>query len=57
MEYAGAGGDWAAPIAGLLVEKYLHGDVPNTERERRVMGATYPLDPQFAEVEPTQPAP
>lgn len=57
VEYAGAGGDWAAPIAGLLVEKYLHGDVPNTERERRVMGATYPLDPQFAEVEPTQPAP
>ena len=57
VEYAGAGGDWAAPIAGLLVEKYLHGDVPNTERERRVMGATYPLDTQFAEVEPTQPAP
>ena len=28
VEYAGAGGEWAAPIAGLLVEKYVTGDTP-----------------------------
>ena len=51
VEHAGAGGDWAAPIAGLLIEKYVGGEVPNTAREQRVMGATYPLDPDFADVE------
>lgn len=57
VEYAGAGGDWAAPIAGLLLEKYLNGDVPDTDRERRVKGATYPLDPQFADLQSNLPVP
>ena len=61
VENAGAGGDWAAPIAGLLVEKYIHGEVASTEREARILGATYPLDPEFAEPElpvpPTDPTP
>jgi penicillin-binding protein 2 len=53
VENAGAGGDWAAPIAGLLVEKYIRGEVASREREARILGATYPLDPEFAEAEST----
>ena len=49
VENGGAGGEWAAPIAGLLVEKHLRGDIQDASRERRVMGATYPLDPEFVE--------
>ena len=49
VENAGAGGEWAAPIAGLLVEKYILGDIDNKARESRVMGATYPLDPTFVD--------
>lgn len=55
VENAGAGGDWAAPIAGLLVEKYIHGEVASSEREARILGATYPLDPEFAETDMTVP--
>jgi penicillin-binding protein 2 len=61
VENAGAGGDWAAPIAGLLVEKYIRGEVASSEREARILSATYPLDPEFAEtdmpVPPTNPTP
>jgi penicillin-binding protein 2 len=49
VENAGAGGEWAAPIASLLIEQYLTGKVSQETRERRIMGATYPLDPQFAQ--------
>ena len=49
VENAGAGGEWAAPIAGLLVEKYILGDIGNKARESRVMGSTYPLDPTFVD--------
>ena len=64
VENAGAGGDWAAPIAGLLVEKYVLGSVNSSARESRILEATYPLDPDFDEEElspsaatPTSPAP
>jgi penicillin-binding protein 2 len=50
VENAGAGGEWAAPIASLLIEQYLTGQVSQEMRERRIMGATYPLDPQFAQL-------
>lgn len=53
VENAGAGGEWAAPIAGMLIEQYLEGKVVSSPREARVMGATYPLDPQFAASNPT----
>ena len=49
VENGGAGGEWAAPRAGLLVEKYIRDDIRAAARERRVMGATYPLDPEFVE--------
>ena len=34
VENAGAGGVWAAPIASLVVEKYVRGEVTRTEYER-----------------------
>ncbi|MBV41673.1 MAG: peptidoglycan glycosyltransferase [Crocinitomicaceae bacterium] len=43
VENAGAGGDWAAPIASLLMEKYLKGSVKQANKELRVIRATYPF--------------
>lgn len=37
VENAGAGGVWAAPIASLVIEKYLKGEVERTEFERQYM--------------------
>ena len=37
VEYAGAGGEWAAPLASLLVEKYLTDSVSNIRREERIL--------------------
>lgn len=34
VENAGAGGAWAAPIASLIVEKYIRGEVERSEFER-----------------------
>ncbi len=34
VENAGAGGSWAAPIASLVIEKYIRGEVTRTEFER-----------------------
>ena len=42
-------GSFHPAIAGLLVEKYIRDDIRDAARERRVMGATYPLDPEFVE--------
>ena len=39
------------------MEKYVTGDTPDSERADRIIGATYPLDPEFAEVETVNPAP
>ena len=39
LENAGAGGTWAAPVASLIVEKYLKGEVSRTELEQYVEGA------------------
>ena len=38
LENAGAGGTWAAPVASLIVEKYLKGEVSRTELEQYVEG-------------------
>jgi penicillin-binding protein 2 len=37
VEYAGSGGAWAAPIAGLLIEKYLNDTITNVAREERII--------------------
>lgn len=40
IEHAGWGGSWACPIASLLVEKYLKGEVERKELEERIMGTS-----------------
>lgn len=44
VENAGFGGQWAAPISGLMIEKYLTGTVTDTARENRILNAVI-LDP------------
>ena len=36
---AGGGGTWAAPISGLIIEKYLKGEVQRKDVERQYMEA------------------
>ena len=43
VENAGAGGDWAAPIASLMIDKYLNGEPRQSEKEQRILAATYPF--------------
>ncbi|MCF0200871.1 MAG: penicillin-binding protein 2 [Bacteroidales bacterium] len=37
IENGGYGATWAAPIASLMIEKYLNGEVTRTELEKRMM--------------------
>lgn len=37
VENAGGGGEWAAPIASLMIEKYLTGEVLQMEKEKRIL--------------------
>lgn len=37
VEYAGAGGSWAAPIAGSLIEQYLVDSIANTAKIDRIL--------------------
>lgn len=39
VENAGDGGEWAAPISGLMIDKYLHKLVQNKEKEAYVKAA------------------
>ena len=39
VEYAGFGGTWAAPIASLMIEKYLKGTITNIEKEKQIREA------------------
>ncbi|MBQ9469425.1 MAG: penicillin-binding protein 2 [Bacteroidales bacterium] len=39
VENAGFGGTWAAPIASLMIEKYLNGSVSRTWMEERILNA------------------
>ena len=39
LENSGAGGTWAAPVASLIVEKYLKGEVSRKDLEQYVEGA------------------
>jgi len=41
VENAGPGGRWAAPIAGLMIEKYLNREVLNTSMEKYVKTGVY----------------
>jgi len=37
VENAGGGGEWAAPIASLMIEKYLTGEIKQAEKEKRIL--------------------
>ena len=37
VENAGFGGTWAAPIASLMIEKYLTGTISNSAKEKRIV--------------------
>jgi penicillin-binding protein 2 len=39
IENAGFGGTWAAPIASLMMEKYLKGEIADLEKEKRILEA------------------
>jgi len=39
VENAGFGGTWAAPIASLMIEKYLNDSIVNTKKEQRILDA------------------
>ncbi len=39
----GGGGTWAAPIASLVIEKYLNGEVKSEAKEKRIMDAKLSL--------------
>ncbi len=40
IENAGFGGTWAAPIASLMVEKYLNGEISRKDLEKRMIEAS-----------------
>lgn len=42
VEYAGFGGTWAAPIASLMMEKYLTDSISNPRKEQRILDAAFP---------------
>lgn len=41
VENSGFGGTWAAPIASLLIEKYLTGKISNKYKEKRILEADF----------------
>ena len=41
IENAGYGGSWAAPVATLIIEKYLTGDISNAYKESRILEAIF----------------
>jgi len=45
VENAGFGGTWAAPIASLMIEKYINGSISDTIKEQRILGANLLFEP------------
>ncbi|MDX1651204.1 MAG: penicillin-binding transpeptidase domain-containing protein [Brumimicrobium sp.] len=41
VENAGFGGTWAAPIAGLMIERYLKGEITDQASEKRILEANF----------------
>ena len=50
VENSGFGGEWAAPIAALLIEQYLTGEVASVARLNRILEAD--LSDPYPEPEP-----
>ncbi|MEZ4937808.1 MAG: penicillin-binding protein 2 [Crocinitomicaceae bacterium] len=47
VENAGFGGTWAAPIASLMIEKYLTGEVKQEVKEKRILEKNFLIDPSI----------
>lgn len=41
VENAGFGGTWAAPIASLMIEKYMNGQTADPAKEKRILEASF----------------
>ena len=41
VEYSDFGGTWAAPIASLMIEKYLTGEIKRATKEKRITDAVF----------------
>jgi penicillin-binding protein 2 len=41
VENCGFGGTWAAPIASLMIEQYLNGEIKNPEREKHILDQNF----------------
>lgn len=41
VEYSDFGGTWAAPIASLMIEKYLTGEIKRADKEKRITDAVF----------------
>jgi penicillin-binding protein 2 len=41
VENAGFGGTWAAPIASMMIEKYLNDTVSNVSEKKRILEANF----------------
>ena len=41
IENAGFGGSWAAPVASLMIEKYINKDISDTLKEGRIINADF----------------
>jgi penicillin-binding protein 2 len=41
VEYSGFGGTWAAPIASLLIEKYLNDSISDPSKEERIIEQSF----------------
>jgi len=52
IENAGFGGTWAAPIASLMIEKYIQGEIKNKEKEQRIVEMSFQAHKKW----PTKPA-
>lgn len=50
LENSGFGGTWAAPLASLMIEKYLIGEVSDTTKENRILNAN--LIPDWSDIQP-----
>lgn len=50
IENTGFGGTWAAPLASLIIEKYLTGTISDTTKENRILNAN--LIPDWSDIQP-----
>ncbi|MBI3136350.1 MAG: penicillin-binding protein 2 [Bacteroidetes bacterium] len=50
LENSGFGGTWAAPLASLMIEKYITGEISDTTKENRILNAN--LIPDASDILP-----